>query len=229
VTEARLVTVAHGTRQVAGNAIAREITAAAGRRLGMRAEAAYVELCAPLLTEVLAGSAGTAGPAVVVPLLLSTGFHVREDLPSAVAEAAVPVVLGSPLGPDPLLARAQALRLLAAGARPGEPVVMVAAGSCDPAAATDLDRAAEHLARVWGGPVQVATLTGPGRRPAELVGPVTAVSPYLLAPGFFADRAWCEARSAGAEICAGVIGAHPLVVELVVARATALVARALAA
>jgi sirohydrochlorin ferrochelatase len=210
----RLVTVAHGTRLASGNQVAADLTAAAGARLGLPATAAYVELCEPSLDEVLASS---AEPTVVVPLLLSTGHHVRHDLPASVAHAAGPVVLGPALGPHRLLAQAQAERLLQAGAVPGRPVVMVAAGSRDPLAAHDLDRAGRHLADLWRGPVTVTTLGGPGVRPAEVVTAESAVSPYLLAEGHFADRLRETCSSAG--IVADVIGPHKAVVALVAERA----------
>lgn len=205
----RLVTVAHGTRSVEGNAVAVSLTAAAGARLAMPAVASYVELCAPSFTSVMV----SGEPSVVVPLLLSTGHHVRHDLAGSRA-----------LGPDPLLASAQVGRLDAAGAVSGQPVVMVAAGSNDPLATRDLVLAATHLSAAWGGPVRLATLSGRGRRPADVVRPGDAVSPYLLAPGFFATRARTEALSAGAALVADVIGAHPDVVELVVERASELLA-----
>jgi sirohydrochlorin ferrochelatase len=209
----RLVTVAHGTRHPTGNQVAVELTRRAGERLGLPAQASYVELCAPLLADVV----GSGGPAVVVPLLLSTGYHVRHDLPAALRSA--PADLAGPLGPDPLLAAAQAERLLAAGARPGQPVVLVAAGSNDPAATADLHGAAELLSDRWGAPVRLATLAGLGPRPAEVVRPGDAVSPYLLAPGFFATRAEAEALAVGADVVAAPIGTHRLVVDLVVERA----------
>ena len=106
---------------------------------------------------------------------------MRHDLPVSLAAAPGPVWLGDPLGPHPLLAEAQAARLRVAGAVPGRPVVMVAAGSQDPTARPDLDEAARLLASAWGGPVTLATLSGPGPRPAEVVTPAHAVSPYLLA------------------------------------------------
>jgi len=210
----RLVTVAHGTRLPSGNQVAADLTAAAGTMLGMPATAAYVELCEPSLDAVLASS---AEPTVVVPLLLSTGHHVRHDLPASVAHAAGPVVLGPALGPHRLLAQAQAERLLLAGAVPGRPVVMVAAGSRDPLAAHDLDRAGRQLADLWRGPVAVATLTGPGERPADVVTPECAVSPYLLADGHFADR--LRETCSSAAVVAEVIGPHPAVVRLVAERA----------
>ena len=214
-----LVTVAHGTRLAAGNAVAVEVTEAAGLRLGTSAVASYVELCEPSFASVMAG---LEEPAVVVPLLLSTGFHVRVDLPEAVAGASAPVAMGRPLGPDPLLARAQVERLVEAGVQPGSPVVLVAAGSSDPLATPDLDGAADLLAQAWGGPVRVATLTALGERPDAVVRPGDAVSPYLLSEGYFAERARREALACGASAVAGVIGPHPAVVDLVVERARAL-------
>ncbi len=210
----RLVTVAHGTRHGSGNDVARRLTELAGRQLGMTVVASYVELCEPSLESVLAGS---RHPTAVVPLLLSTGHHVRRDLPASLAAAPGPVWLGDPLGPHPLLAEAQAARLRVAGALPGRPVVMVAAGSRDPTARPDLDEAARLLASVWCGPVTLATLSGPGPRPAEVVTPAHAVSPYLLAPGHFATRARDE--SAASRCVAGVLGAHTAVIELVAEQA----------
>lgn len=213
----QLVTVAHGTRQAGGNQVARALTAAAGERLGWPAVASYVELCPPLFAEVVAtGSRST----LVVPLLLSTGYHMRVDLPAAVAAASAPVRLGAALGPHPLLAQAQADRLREAGAQPGQRVVLVAAGSSEPDATCDQLAAVSLLSRAWDGPVELATLSGRGPRPAEVVRPDDVVSPYLLSPGAFVDRVRAEVP-AGA-VVAEVIGTHERVVDLVVQRARAL-------
>ena len=216
---ARLVTVAHGTRTAAGNRVAAEITRLAAHRLAVEAVTSYVELCAPLLTDVLAGS---ATPSAVLPLLLSTGFHVRQDLPQAVAGAGGPTVLGRSLGPHALLAEAQVERLAEVGARPGAPLVLLAAGSSDALASRDLDRAAELLGRAWGGPVRLATLSGRGERPEDVVRRGDVVSPYLLAGGYFARTAQDRARAAGAACVAEVLGPHDRVVDLVVRRARTL-------
>ncbi len=211
----RLVTVAHGTRKSSGNRVAAEITRLVGERLGLLSVAAYVELCEPLLEDVLATS---DAPTVVVPLLLSTGYHLRQDLPRACAGAGGPVTLGRPLGAHALLAVAQLDRLRRAGWSLGQPVVLLAAGSTDPGATRDLGRAAELLARACGARVRVATLSGLGRRPEEVVRPGDAVSPYLLAGGFFADRGAARSREAGASVVADVLGPHPRVVDLTVRR-----------
>lgn len=216
----RLVTVAHGTREATGNGVARELTRRAGERIGRPAECSYVELAEPLFVDVVAAS---AEPTVAVPLLLSTGFHLRQDLPEMARSAGGPLLLGRPLGPHRLVARAQLERLVAAGAAPGSGrLVLVAAGSSDPVATRDLTRAAELLGRLWGAPVPVATLTALGRRPVEVIRPGDVVSPYLLSPGFFAARARRESLAAGARVVADVIGVHDLVVELIAARAVAL-------
>lgn len=215
----RLVTVAHGTRTAAGNLVAAELTAAAGARLGIEATTSYVELCAPLFADV---AAATTVPTVALPLLLSTGYHLRHDLPAAIAAAPRGdlVRLGGALGPDPLIAAAQVDRLRAAGATPGQPVVFVAAGSSDPLATTDLEQAAALLADAWGAPVRLATLSALGSRPEHVVRPGDAVSPYLLATGYFHRKARHDALAAGASVVADVIGPHPLLVDLVCARAT---------
>lgn len=215
----RLVVVAHGTRQLLGNAVAAVIARQAGRQLGMESRAAYVELCSPLFEDVMAA---TDVATVVVPLLLSSGYHVRVDLPDAVAQAAVPVRLGDPLGPDPLLAAAQVERLRAARATPAQDVVMVAAGSNDPAAIADLEAAADLLQEAWGATVRLATLSGAGPRIDQVVRPGDAVSTYLLAPGFFSTQARRLAEAAGAGQVADVVGPHPYVVDLVVERAVAM-------
>lgn len=223
----RLLTVAHGTRTAVGNTVAAELTAAAAARLGWAATTSYVELCDPLFADVVAA---TEEPTVVVPLLLSTGYHLRKDLPDAVeaADRADLVRLGGSLGPDPLLAAAQVDRLREAGATPGQPVVLVAAGSSDPLATTDLEEAAHLLGQAWGAPVRLATLSGLGTRPQHVVRAGDAVSPYLLATGYFHRKARHASLAAGASVVADVLGPHPRAVDLVVQRAQALAGRSAA-
>jgi sirohydrochlorin ferrochelatase len=127
------------------------------------------------------------------------------------------------LGPDPRLAVALAERLRDAGHRPGDAVVLAAAGSSDAAAVASVRVQADLLAAEPGKPVTVgfgsaaepdvaAAVTAARAAGADRV----AIAPYLLAPGHFADRL----ADAGADLVAGPLGAHPAVVELVLARAT---------
>lgn len=221
----RLVTVAHGTRDRDSNLVARSITSQAARRLGgIQHTTSYVELSRPLLTTVMHEH---LEPTIVVPLLLSTGYHVRHDVPEALNPLAQ---LARPLGPHPLLAEVMCDRLRGAGARRGTPVVMVAAGSNDPAVEPDLEIARALLQARWGAPVRLATVTARGRRLPEVLAEARqdgepAVVPYLLAGGHFASRVTVEARRLNVEKVAPVIGDHPLVAELVARRYRATASR----
>ncbi|HET7736050.1 MAG TPA: sirohydrochlorin chelatase [Nocardioidaceae bacterium] len=218
-----LVAVAHGTRNPDGPAVIDALLAQVRRRLPDTAvHTSYVELNEPLFSDVMAAQ---DGPTVVVPLLLSTGYHVNHDLPEQAAAAAGPVRIARPLGPHPLLAALMCQRLQAAGARRGDAVVMVAAGSRDADGIVDTLEMGRVLQAHWGAPVQVAHLSGHGLRVNEAVEQLwsrghrrIAAVPYLLAPGFFARKARAQASVAGCTAVATELGAHRLVAELVVRR-----------
>jgi sirohydrochlorin ferrochelatase len=218
----RLVTVAHGTRSGEGNDVAIELTRLAGAALGVEAVTSYVELQEPLLADALAMSDVST---VVVPLLLSRGYHTRVDLPGALESAPGEVALTEALGPSTALAKAQMARLieagatpgqLEAGATPGQPVVLVAAGSQDPVATDDLAAAAVLLGALWGSDCRLATIAAGDV--ASVVMPGDAVSTYLLAPGYFARTLADDARAAGASMVSDVLGTHPAVVDLICER-----------
>lgn len=226
----RLVTVAHGTRVSAGNAVAASITAQASAVIGVPGVTSYVELCEPLLADVMT-TPSLVQPTVVVPLLLSTGFHIKHDIPAAVEASDGPVLITRSLGPDPLLAAVQVRRLGAAGAHPGMPVVMAAAGSNDPDAVPDLAEAERLLSLAWGGPVFTATVAGKGRPLSEAIAEArghgeVALSTYLLSPGFFSRKAAGIASEHGVRHVADVMGDHPRIVEIVARRYRAALAAA---
>lgn len=185
-----LVTVAAGSCPVA-----REVTRRAASLLAVPAVATWAADL-PAVVRRLPGSY------VVVPLLLDAD-----------------VALGRPLGPHPLLAAAQASRLLEAGARPGRPVVLVGT-----APAARLERAAELLADTWTGPVTVATVDPGDPSLADVMWRGAVVAPYLLAPGPTFDRLRVDALLAGASLVADPIGPHRFVADLVARRFRSLVA-----
>ncbi|MBB4889580.1 sirohydrochlorin ferrochelatase [Streptomyces netropsis] len=218
-----LVAVAHGTRDPAGVRTVRQLLdQVRGLRPGLRVRAGFLGHADPGLAETLDDLRGTP---VVVPLLLGTGYHVRTDIPAALAAAGfgrAPVA--RVLGPDPLLATALGDRLREAGwpgtARGGA-VVLAAAGSRDPAANAATAEAARLLGVRLGCPVLPSYLGGASPTPAEAVVALrarghrcTAVAPYLLAPGFFARRA----ADCGANITCAPLGAHETVARLVLRR-----------
>jgi sirohydrochlorin ferrochelatase len=166
-------------------------------RPGLDTTAAFVDVQPPTVADVVAGLAAEGRRAVVVPLLLSGGYHVHVDIADAV-RGADGVVAARPLGPDPRLVEVLTDRLLAAGADPRDPltaVVLAAAGSSDPRSVADVEGTADLLQRSWAGPV--TTGYGSAARPpvAEAVAAArrggaerVVVAAYLLAPGHFADK-----------------------------------------
>ncbi|WP_395293172.1 sirohydrochlorin chelatase [Kitasatospora hibisci] len=195
-----LLAVAHGSRNPAGVAATRALLdLVRTQRPELDVRCCFLDLASPSLPESLAGLAGDE-PAVLVPLLLGTGYHLRVDIPGALAATRLPHVRLAPaLGPDPLLATVLADRLAESGRAPGAgPVVLAAAGSSDPAAAADTRRTARLLAArlADGRPVVPAHLSAARPTPREAVEALHAaghervsVATYLLGPGFFADRA----------------------------------------
>ena len=153
------------------------------------------------------------GPSVVVPMLLSTGYHVTQDIPNVTA-GRPEVRVTDRLGPHPLLTSALIDRLAEAGGTGADQIALVASGSSHSAAAVDLAGAADDLADRLQRPVVLITLDAdPAARIAALSKNGTvAVVPYLLAEGFFADQV--RAAAPGLPVAAP-IGAHPAVIELI--------------
>jgi sirohydrochlorin ferrochelatase len=201
-----LVACAHGTRNPTGRRLIAELALQARRRRPeLVTTAAFVDVQPPTVADVVAGIAGRGGTAVVVPLLLSGGYHVHVDIARAV-EGVEGAVAARPLGPDPRLVAVLHERLLQAGADPRDPltaVVLAAAGSSDPRSVADVEDTADLLQRDWAG----AVTTGYGSAATPPVADAVAaarragaervvVAAYLLAPGHFHDKL----TAAGADV-----------------------------
>ena len=281
-----LLAVAHGSAHPAAAATTAALVKQVERLAPvLDVQLAFVQHAEPTLADAL----DAAGPdVVIVPLLLSTGYHLTTDIGGAVAamgaapaarragpraagprgadpRAAGPLMTGSraagprvarprpegalmarsraagprktdlggadlggagprvagPLGPDQLLVTALAGRLAQAGVPTGTPLVLAAAGSSDPRAATEVAAQAELLARELAVPV-VAAFAAAGRPTvpeavaelrARTAGPV-AVATYLLAPGQFHDAL----GASGADWVTDPLGDHPAVAALIIDR-----------
>jgi sirohydrochlorin ferrochelatase len=193
-----LVAASHGTSDPAGRrAVASLVAAVAERRKDLSVVGSFVDVQQPDVPAALSGIAAGA-PAVIVPLLLSTGYHVHVDLAEA-AEAAIestvprPVVVTGALGPDARLGHILRDRLAAAGLRDGDIVVLAAAGSSDARAVEDCRVMGSLLEEDLGRPVTVGFLSAAEPRLEDAVARARASSPgrrvvaasYLLAPGYF--------------------------------------------
>jgi sirohydrochlorin ferrochelatase len=212
-----LILVAHGTRQPEGVETIGELAAAASAKLGP-VRTAFVDVLGPNPREVLAD---VAGPAIVVPAFLASGYHVHTDLPARIAESGHTAATVTPaLGPDPVLAEVMRERLLEVGWRPGDVVVMAAAGSSDLRAQRELFWAATMLAQRVG-EVHLGFVATGVPRVRDVVRLLRAagrrrifIASYLLAPGLFHTRL----HEYGGTAVTEPLGMHPGVVELLATR-----------
>jgi sirohydrochlorin ferrochelatase len=199
-----LLAVAHGTRSAAGQAQIRDLVdRVARRRPDVDVRLAYADVQQPRVADAVRGL-----DAVVVPLLLSSGYHVRVDIAGAVA--ANNAVAAAPLGPDPVLVESLARRIGDADA-----VVLAAAGSSDPGWRADIaDVAAQldaHVAYASGAELRVGDVVAELRaRGAERI----TVAAYLLAEGLF----YRSLHRAGADAVTAPLCTDPAVVDLVLDR-----------
>ncbi|MFD5697396.1 sirohydrochlorin chelatase [Streptomyces lasiicapitis] len=235
-----LVVVAHGSRDPrALTTVTALLDVVRALRPGLDVRLGHIELNEPALDDTLRGLPAEGphadgGPgAVLVPLLLSRGYHVKHDIPAAAAAASLPgrpLRVAAPLGPHRLLDEALHARLVEAGwpaagaPAPGHGVVLAAAGSRDPDSAADTRRAAHRLARRLGVPVVPAyaapTEQTPTTVPAALRALAAAgvrhaaVASYFTAPGRFAT----QAADAAPWLAAAPLGAHPALAALLLHR-----------
>ena len=199
-----LLAVAHGTRSAAGQAQIRDLVdRVALRRPDVDVRLAYVDVQQPRVGEVAENP-----DTVIVPLLLSAGYHVRVDIAEAAASSGARVA--PPLGPDPVLV--DSLRKHLTG---GDAVVLAAAGSSDPAWRADVDRVAAELGAT------VAYASGTERRVPDVVAELrqrgarrVTVAAYLLAEGLF----YRSLHRAGADRITPPLCEDPAIVDLVLAR-----------
>jgi sirohydrochlorin ferrochelatase len=211
-----LVACAHGTRDPAGRrAVDALRDAVAARRPGLRVVEAYIDVQEPSLPLVL----GVLGSAVVVPLLLSAGYHVNVDVAAAVDSAGPGIRRARALGPDGALAEVLAERLDRAGLA-DHAVVLAAAGSSDHHAVRDVEQTAHDLGRLIARDVVAAYASAAEPRVGDAAsalaaaGRRVAVASYVMAPGFFYDRL----REVRADLHSAPLLPHPAIVELVLRR-----------
>lgn len=226
-----LIACAHGTRNAEGQAAIRRVMADIETlRPSLRVVEAYVDVQEPELGGVVEGlPEGTA--AVVVPLLLSTGFHIKVDVPKAI-KSRPEVIAARPLGPDPRLAELLANHLRAAGLTENDGVLLAAAGSSLPDGSVDSEEQGRLLGELlpnkvrvaYGASAQPTVPDGVASLRAELAadggtGRVFIAS-YLLATGYFHD----QLAKAGADVVAAPLLPSPVLAEIALERYDAVVA-----
>jgi sirohydrochlorin ferrochelatase len=230
-----MIACAHGTSNTQGaaevNALRAEIAAL---RPGLDVREAYVDVQQPDLVDVVAGlPEGEA--AVVVPLLLSVGYHVKVDIARAV-KSRPGSAAAAPLGPDPRLATLLDQRLREAGVTDNDVIVLAAAGSSNPNAAKSVEELlgqlrelrSNRMVAAYGAsakpsvPDAVAMLreeleggAGAGESAGAVdVGGRVVIASYLLAPGYFHD----QLAKAGADVVTEPLLPSPVLAEIALER-----------
>ena len=197
----QLFFLAHGSPDPRSGRAIRHFAAKIESRIDLPTAVAFLDHDLPDLATA-AGISQKKESALVVPMLLSTAFHARFDLPKAMAEAGLTRALppiGHPV--DLLTSLIQ---------EAGPHVIVVAAGTTDQGARQIFKEAVEVSAIRSGNQVAHAFVTGPGPHLYDqLVAAHNSglekvrVIPWLLAEGRLLDTVLAESARAGASVQGG--------------------------
>lgn len=220
-----LILVAHGTRRPEGVAMVEDLAAQASSLIGWPVEVAFVDVLGPTPSEVLSRARATDRPAIVLPAFLSRGYHVRTDLPAHVELSGHPNTIVAPaLGPSGQVARIVGDQLVKCGWRPGDSVILAAAGTSDSRARADLHITATLVSALTGsrvslafaamGDPQLRDAVDEARRRAGRSDARVVVASYLLADGLFQERL----HGCGADLVSRPLGTHPGLARLIAHR-----------
>ena len=230
-----LIGISHGTSSPLGQAaVAGLVAAVRDSRGDLGVIGGFVDVQQPDVAATV-DSVEPERDGVVVPLLLSAGYHVHVDLRRELrAVDDRRTALARALGPDDRLVAVLVRRLRESGLRPGDRVVLGCAGSSDSRAVEDCREMGVRLSRALGVTVRVGFISAAHPRLPEAVelerqeapDARVVVSTYLLAPGYFADLA----TQSGADVVTGPLlaaeGAAPSeLVDLVIDRYSEAVAQ----
>lgn len=211
----RLVAVTHGAPSSANReAVIRLVDGVASARPDLDVSISFVDASRSDVAAAL-GPDDDSG-AVIVPLVLSAGFHVRTGLSLGLdrrgsgsgsdSGSATGTRLAAELGPDDRIVEVLAERLGRLRLADTDAVVLAAAGSNDPRAVRECFETARRLGHRLGRSVTVGFIAAAIPRLPDAIEMIREVHPgvrvivgsYLLAPGTFYDTA----SSAGADAVA---------------------------
>jgi sirohydrochlorin ferrochelatase len=217
-----LILAAHGTRRPGGVAMIGDLAAQVSTLLGRTVQVAFVDVLGPTPSEVLSRAAASGRAAIVVPAFLSRGYHVRTDLPAHVAAGGHPNVIVTPaLGPGGEIGRIVGDQLVKSGWRPGDSVILAAAGTSDRRARADLHTTATLLSALAGSRVRLGFAAIGNAHVDEVVAGArrdgagrVVVASYLLADGLFQQRL----RASSADLVSQPLGTHPGLARLIANR-----------
>ncbi|MGC0418217.1 sirohydrochlorin chelatase [Embleya sp. AB8] len=226
-----LLLVAHGSLEPRGQESIRAIARAVGLAQTFPVEVAFLRHADPTARQALSTLAESGHQRVVVaPLLLTSGYHARVDLPEALtdppalAPVVTPVLGGSPDAPDKRLLAALRRRLAALDVE-FDAVVLAAAGSSDVAACASVTAMASALGASLGLPCRAGFTSCTSPTPEEAIEQLRdagarriAVASYCFAAGLLFRRTAQTSSVAGVVGVAQPLGDAPELVELILER-----------
>lgn len=227
-----LLLVAHGSRDPRSARTVRTLADRVAARWPGPVGPAFLDFDAPSVAESLRKHRHSSP--VVVPLLLTSAYHHRVDLPAVLHDTGVAAEVAEVLGPatpeeaaDPRLLGALSRRLSELDLQPGfDGIVLIAAGTSDASARSTVDRVAQQLSTVHHVPCAVGYASASGPTPQEAVAGLrsagatrVAGAAYFLAAGRLYDAAAASALTGGSVGVAAPLGAATELVELILDRA----------
>jgi sirohydrochlorin ferrochelatase len=225
---------AHGSRDPRAARATEALTrAVAVRHPGWEVRASYLDHAGPRPREVLATFAEAGHRrAVLVPLLLTSAYHGRVDVPGEITAAraehpGLAVSQAEVLGP--VDGRVPGLLLDALVSRLGpvaaDALVMAAAGTRNAAARATVEQAAAALSARLSVPCRVAYASASPPLSGDVVRDLrgagyerVALVSYFLAPGLLWDSTVASAREAGVSAVGEPLTDIPALAELVAGR-----------
>jgi sirohydrochlorin ferrochelatase len=230
----RVLLVAHGSRDPRAAATTRALAVAVERlRPGVEVRVAFLDHTQPSVPAALRAM-GDDGVAVV-PLLLTSAYHARVDLPMILEEfgggtgAELTEVLGPVDGPVPVGLLAGLRRRVRETGTRYDALVLAAAGTRDAAALSTVDEVAAALGAASGVPCLSAYASAASPGPGEAVAALraggagrVAVASYFLATGQLYRGAVESSLAAGAVAVAQPLGDAVEIARLVLDRVAAI-------
>ncbi len=240
-----VVLAAHGSRDPRAASTVREIAVAvAVARPDVTVYDAYLEFDAPHLATVL-DALPSSSRIIVMPLLLSSAYHARTDIPSVVDATCQPAQVGvdggrpahvlggsasveiaDVLGEDRRIIAALRSRL---GVHGADGLILAAAGTRKTEALAAIEMTAARLGAAEGVPCVAAYASGAGRSFAEAVELLRsagarriAMASYFLAPGVLHDRVLASAAECGISSGSQPLGATEEIINIITSRIPAL-------
>lgn len=179
-----LILLSHGSRHTDAQAGIDALVRAVAGELGCVVEDAHLDFSERTLRAV----AKRHSRAVVVPLLFSSGYHARADVPAEVA-AAQEETGGELILADTLGVGEDVAQLLARDVPEGKDLVLYPVGSSRMQARADYVALQDTLARITGRIPQVIPATGEGSGLAQLGDRSVHVMPLFVTDGLLLDKA----------------------------------------